>query len=57
MPLPAIDFIAIVQLLSVAEVRYVVIGGVAMHLHGANNLTVDRNVSVVFRQVAILRVF
>ena len=45
MPLPAIDFIAIVQLLSAAEVRYVVIGGVAMHLHGANNLTVDMDIS------------
>ena len=25
--------------------RYVIIGGVAMHLHGANNLTVDMDIS------------
>lgn len=45
MPQPAIDFYAILQLLSGANVKYVVIGGVAMKMHGANNLTVDMDIS------------
>jgi hypothetical protein len=45
MPQPAIDFYAILQLLSDANVKYVVIGGVAMHLHGANNVTLDIDIS------------
>lgn len=38
MPTPAIDFQAILLNLTEANVRFVVIGGVAMHLHGADNL-------------------
>jgi predicted nucleotidyltransferase len=45
MPQPAIDFRAIIRLLHEADVRYVIIGGVAMHLHGANNLTLDMDIS------------
>ena len=45
MPEPGIDFRAILQLLNDAQVRYVVVGGLAMHLHGANNFTVDVDVS------------
>lgn len=45
MPEPTIDFRAILQRLNEAEIRYVVIGGVAMHLHGADNLTLDIDIS------------
>jgi hypothetical protein len=45
MPQSGIDFYAILRLLNDAEVKYVVIGGVAMHLNGANNLTVDIDIS------------
>jgi hypothetical protein len=45
MPSPAIDFKAILRLLNDAGVRFVVIGGVAMHLHGANNFTLDMDIS------------
>jgi predicted nucleotidyltransferase len=45
MPQPAIDFKAILRLLDKAGIRYVVIGGVAMHLQGANNLTLDMDIS------------
>lgn len=36
-----IDFRAVLQMLSEAEVRYVVVGGVAMYLQGANHFTLD----------------
>lgn len=45
MPEPAINFRAILQHLLDSQVRFVVIGGVAMHLHGANNFTVDFDIS------------
>lgn len=40
MPEPVIDFRAAPRSPLAAQVRFVVVGGVAMHLQGANNLTV-----------------
>jgi predicted nucleotidyltransferase len=40
-----IDFFAILTLLTDAGVRFVVVGGVAMHLHGASNVTFDFDVA------------
>ena len=45
MPEPAIEFRAALRQLLAAQVRFVVIGGVAMHLHGANNFTLDLDIS------------
>lgn len=45
MPEPEISYRAILRSLSNANIRYVVIGGVAMHLHGASNLTFDMDIS------------
>lgn len=45
MPEPGINFRAILRLLIEAEVRFVIIGGVALHLHGADNLTLDMDIS------------
>ena len=45
MPEPAISFRRILHRLSEAGVCYIVIGGVAMHLHGASNLTFDMDIS------------
>lgn len=45
MPEPAIDFRRIVHLLTDAGVKFVIIGGVALHLHGADNLTLDMDIS------------
>jgi len=42
---PTIDFHTILKRLNEARIRYVVIGGVAMYLHGANNLTFDMDIS------------
>lgn len=42
---PEIQYRAIVRSLTDAGVRFVVIGGVAMHLHGASNLTFDMDIS------------
>lgn len=44
MPEPGIDYRRIIALLNAAGVRYVIVGGVAMHLHGANNLTLDLDI-------------
>ncbi|GAB4459007.1 MAG: hypothetical protein OHK0029_21050 [Armatimonadaceae bacterium] len=45
MPGPEISFRRILHQLNANNVRYVVIGGVAMHLHGASNLTFDIDIS------------
>ncbi|MBC8138302.1 MAG: hypothetical protein H8F28_20685 [Fibrella sp.] len=45
MPSPEIDFQGIVRQLTTANIRFVVIGGVAMNLHGADNLTTDMDIS------------
>lgn len=45
MPEPGIDFRAVVQMLNDAGVRYVLIGGVAMRLHGSSHITEDVDVS------------
>ena len=45
MPEPEISYRQIIRTLSGANIRYVVIGGVAMHLHGASNLTFDMDIS------------
>ncbi len=45
MPEPGIDFRAVVQMLNDANVRYVLIGGVAMRLHGSSYITDDVDVS------------
>lgn len=45
MPSLEIDFQAIIKQLDGSNVRFVVIGGVAMNLHGADNLTTDMDIS------------
>lgn len=45
MPEARISYRAILHSLAEADVRHVVIGGVAMHLHGTNNVTFDMNIS------------
>lgn len=42
---PEIQYRAIVRALSDARIRFVIIGGVAMHLQGASNLTFDMDIS------------
>jgi hypothetical protein len=45
MPGSRTDFQAVLDALTTAGVRFVVIGGVAMLLHGANNVTFDIDIS------------
>ncbi len=42
---PEIQYRAIVRALSDAGIRFVIIGGVAMHLQGTSNLTFDMDIS------------
>ncbi len=45
MPEPQVDYRTAFRLLTDSKVRFVVVGGVAMHLHGASNLTLDVDIS------------
>jgi len=45
MPEPEISYRNILRALTEADTRFVVIGGVALHLHGGSNVTFDMDIS------------